>query len=91
MIRSPASPGLWRKVWAGGPAGSEVVMQVVRENETLTVRILSADRTRFLKDTEAALIARRRDASNGPAQPAPAARLAAPITKSRPLGSCPNI
>src|SRR5271169_1579205 len=22
--------GLWRKVWAGGPAGSEVVMQVVR-------------------------------------------------------------
>jgi S1-C subfamily serine protease len=41
--------GLWRKVWAGGPAGSEVVMQVVREDETLTVRILSTDRTRFLK------------------------------------------
>ena len=41
--------GLWRKVWAGGPAGSEVVMQVVRDDETLTVRILSADRTRFLK------------------------------------------
>ncbi|HMD64210.1 MAG TPA: S1C family serine protease [Stellaceae bacterium] len=41
--------GLWRKVWAGGPAGSEVVLQVVRDNETLTVRILSADRTRFLK------------------------------------------
>jgi S1-C subfamily serine protease len=41
--------GLWRKVWAGGPAGSEVVMQVVREDETLTVRILSADRTRFLR------------------------------------------
>jgi S1-C subfamily serine protease len=39
--------GLWRKVWAGGPAGSEVVLQVVRDNETLTVRILSADRTRF--------------------------------------------
>jgi S1-C subfamily serine protease len=41
--------GLWRKVWAGGPAGSEVVLQVVRDDETLTVRILSADRTRFLK------------------------------------------
>src|SRR5690242_16162380 len=44
-----ALASLWRKVWAGGPAGSEVVMQVVRENETLTVRILSSDRTRFLR------------------------------------------
>ena len=41
--------GLWRKVWAGGPAGSEVVIQVVRDDETFTVRILSADRTRFLR------------------------------------------
>ncbi len=41
--------GLWRKVWAGGAAGSEVVLQVVRDNETLTVRVLSADRTRLLK------------------------------------------
>jgi S1-C subfamily serine protease len=41
--------GFWRKVWAGGPAGSEVVLQVVRDNETLMVRVLSADRTRFLK------------------------------------------
>src|ERR1700757_5249709 len=41
--------GLWRKVWAGGPGGSEVVLQGVREDETLTVRILSADRTRFLR------------------------------------------
>jgi S1-C subfamily serine protease len=41
--------GFWRKVWAGGPAGSEVVLQVVRDNETLQVRVLSADRTRFLK------------------------------------------
>jgi len=40
---------LWRKVWAGGPAGSEVVLQVGRDNETLTVRVLSVDRTRFLK------------------------------------------
>jgi S1-C subfamily serine protease len=41
--------GFWRKVWAGGPAGSEVVLQVARDNETLTVRVLSADRSRFLK------------------------------------------
>jgi S1-C subfamily serine protease len=41
--------GLWRKVWAGGPAGSEVVLQVGRGNETLTVRMLSVDRTQFHK------------------------------------------
>jgi S1-C subfamily serine protease len=41
--------GFWRKVWAGGPAGSEILLQVVRDNETLMVRVLSADRTRFLK------------------------------------------
>jgi S1-C subfamily serine protease len=41
--------GFWRKVWAGGAAGSEVALQVVRDNETLQVRVLSADRSRFLK------------------------------------------
>jgi S1-C subfamily serine protease len=41
--------GFWRKVWAGGPAGTEIVLQVVRDNETLPVRVLSADRSRFLK------------------------------------------
>jgi S1-C subfamily serine protease len=41
--------GFWRKVWAGGSAGSEVVLQVGRDNETLLVRVLSADRSRFLK------------------------------------------
>ena len=41
--------GLWRKIWATGPAGSEVVLQVRRDNETLTVRVLSVDRTQFLK------------------------------------------
>src|SRR6201997_3450344 len=41
--------GLWRKIWSGGPAGSEIVLRVGRDNETLTVRILSVDRTRFLK------------------------------------------
>ena len=40
---------LWRKVWASGPAGSEVVLQVRRDNETLTVRVLSVDRTQFHK------------------------------------------
>jgi S1-C subfamily serine protease len=43
---------LWRKVWAGGPAGSEVVLQVVRDNETMTVRILSTDRRRLLKSPQ---------------------------------------
>jgi S1-C subfamily serine protease len=41
--------GLWRKVWATGPAGSEVVLQVRRDNDTLTTRVLSVDRTQFLK------------------------------------------
>jgi S1-C subfamily serine protease len=41
--------GFWRKVWAGGPAGSEVVLQVSRDDETLSVRVLSTDRSRFLK------------------------------------------
>ena len=40
---------LWRRVWASGPAGSEVVLQVAREKEKMNVRILSADRTRLLK------------------------------------------
>src|SRR6266704_3567355 len=39
----------WRRVWASGPAGSEVVLQVVRDTETLKVRIPSADRTQMLK------------------------------------------
>jgi S1-C subfamily serine protease len=45
----PSLAAFWRKVWASGPAGCEVVLQVVRDNDTLTMRILSADRTRFLK------------------------------------------
>ena len=39
----------WRRVWASGPAGSEVVLQVMRDKEDLTVRIPSADRTRLMK------------------------------------------
>jgi S1-C subfamily serine protease len=40
---------LWRRVWASGPAGSEVVLQVGRDNETMKVRIMSADRSQLLK------------------------------------------
>ena len=39
----------WRRVWASGPAGSEVVLQVMRDNDSRTVRIPSADRTRLMK------------------------------------------
>jgi S1-C subfamily serine protease len=39
----------WRKVWASGPAGSEIVLQIVRDSDTKTVRIASADRAHLLK------------------------------------------
>jgi S1-C subfamily serine protease len=39
----------WRKVWASGSAGSEVVLQVSRDNDPMTIRIPSADRARLLK------------------------------------------
>ncbi|MBV9828134.1 MAG: serine protease [Alphaproteobacteria bacterium] len=39
----------WRRVWASGPAGSEVVLQVMRDEEKMQVRIPSTDRTRLLK------------------------------------------
>ncbi|MGH7039667.1 MAG: S1C family serine protease [Stellaceae bacterium] len=39
----------WRKVWAAGPAGSEVVLQVMRDGAPKTCRIASADRAQFLK------------------------------------------
>jgi S1-C subfamily serine protease len=41
--------GFWRRVWAGGPAGSEIPLRVARDGASMTVRVLSADRTRFLK------------------------------------------
>jgi S1-C subfamily serine protease len=41
--------GFWRRVWAGGPAGSQIPLQVARDGRSMTVRIHSADRTRFLK------------------------------------------
>jgi S1-C subfamily serine protease len=39
----------WRKIWAAGPAGSEVVLQVMRDGEPMAFRITSADRGQFLK------------------------------------------
>jgi S1-C subfamily serine protease len=39
----------WRRIWASGPAGSEVVLQIQRDKDPITVRIASADRTRLLK------------------------------------------
>ncbi|HKS88013.1 MAG TPA: S1C family serine protease, partial [Stellaceae bacterium] len=39
----------WRRVWASGPAGAEVVLQIMRDKETLRVRIPSTDRTRMMK------------------------------------------
>ncbi|MBV8888837.1 MAG: serine protease [Alphaproteobacteria bacterium] len=45
----PSLAAFWRKVWASGAAGSEIVLQVVRDNEPMTVRILSSDRSRLLK------------------------------------------
>lgn len=39
----------YRKVWACGPAGVEVPIEVVRDGRTLSVRLLSADRASLLK------------------------------------------
>jgi len=45
----PSLAAFWRKVWATGPAGSDVVLQVVRDNNPMTIRIASRDRSRLLK------------------------------------------
>jgi S1-C subfamily serine protease len=39
----------WRRVWASGEAGCEVVLQIQRDKDAMTVRVPSADRTRLLK------------------------------------------
>jgi S1-C subfamily serine protease len=39
----------WRRVWASGAAGCDVVLQVQRDKDEITVRVPSADRTRLLK------------------------------------------
>src|SRR5271169_3234953 len=39
----------WRRVWASGAAGCEIVLQIQRDKDAMTVRVPSADRTRLLK------------------------------------------
>ena len=41
--------GLFRSIWALGPAGVEVPLTIVRQGERREVRMRSADRTSFLK------------------------------------------
>lgn len=40
---------LFRKIWALGPAGTEIPLTVLREGGQLTLRVRSADRNDFLK------------------------------------------
>ena len=46
-VRSLAD--FYRKVWSSGPAGTEVPIEVVRDNRTMWLRIKSADRGSYLK------------------------------------------
>ncbi len=39
----------YRKLWASGPAGTEIPIEVVREGRAVWVRVKSADRASFLK------------------------------------------
>jgi S1-C subfamily serine protease len=39
----------YRKLWASGPAGTEIPIEVVREGRAVWVRVKSADRAAFLK------------------------------------------
>jgi len=51
-VRDESVTGLadfYRKVWASGPAGTEIPIEVVREGRTVWVRVKSADRASFLK------------------------------------------
>lgn len=40
---------LWRTVWAAGQPGVQVKLQVARDDNTLTVRVTTSDRTKFLR------------------------------------------
>jgi S1-C subfamily serine protease len=40
---------LFRRIWAGGPAGSEVALTLLRRGQATTLRIRAADRGAFLK------------------------------------------
>lgn len=51
-VRELAVDGLadfYRKLWASGPAGTEIPLEVVRGNRNLWLRVKSADRNGFLK------------------------------------------
>lgn len=51
-VRDQSVDGLadfYRKVWASGPAGTEIPLRVVRDGRDLWLRIKSADRSSFLK------------------------------------------
>jgi hypothetical protein len=39
----------YREVWACGPAGAEIPIEIVREKRNLWLRIKSADRSSFLR------------------------------------------
>jgi S1-C subfamily serine protease len=41
--------GLFRGVWAQGPAGVEVPITIYRDGETSELRVKSGERDRFLK------------------------------------------
>ena len=45
----PDLAGLWRAVWASGPAGSEVQVSLGRGNRTAAVTVTSTDRSSILK------------------------------------------
>jgi S1-C subfamily serine protease len=51
-VRDESVEGLadfYRKVWAGGPAGAEILLEVVRDGRAAWLRLASADRRSFLK------------------------------------------
>ncbi|MBV8449748.1 MAG: PDZ domain-containing protein, partial [Hyphomicrobiales bacterium] len=39
----------YRKLWSCGPAGTEIPIEIVRDNRSLWLRVKSADRSGFLK------------------------------------------
>ncbi len=42
-------PGLWRRLWSSGPAGSSVLLRLTRDGAPIAVRVSTADRARFLR------------------------------------------
>ena len=42
-------PGLWRAVWACGPAGTKVTLTVARDASKRDLAVASVDRRSFLK------------------------------------------